>query len=351
MKNLFLIILITLVNLIVAAQVKSVNATGGVGVIDWNAEFKKAEGDDPERAFLYGSGCTEAPQKTKASSALAAQGLANYSASNLNDWDPRTAWVEGKSDYGIGEYFEVDLPLGGYGIGIFNGYQKSQEAWKNNSRVKKFKVYGDGKLLCFVVLKDLMGYQEFSIPSDVNYSVYRFEIAEVYPGAKWKDVAISEIANMGCCFNATTIVRTDLLEKNADAIKVNDKISTIDIETNQLSSSTVLRIAHQKHNFLLRVETENHWIELTPYHPLHFKDYGFTSFLKLQKSGQFATYEEMIDQLEVLIWKDESQTAEYEKITQIASLTGEFDTYSILEIDQTSTYIINGFITSLYPVK
>ncbi|MFN5911136.1 MAG: NADase-type glycan-binding domain-containing protein, partial [Bacteroidota bacterium] len=145
------------------AQLMTVSAEGGERVIDWTSEKNNLSEDNP---FLFGSGCSVGPTKAYVSSCLAAQGNSSYKAKNLFDWDPQTAWVEGKSDYGIGEYFEVDLILGGSGISIFNGYQKSYDAWKNNSRVKKIKVYADGQPVCYVELKDLMGYQTFSLPVD-----------------------------------------------------------------------------------------------------------------------------------------------------------------------------------------
>ena len=38
---------------------------------------------------------------------LTAAGYVNLVLGDLNDWDPTTCWVEGESDYGIGEYFVI----------------------------------------------------------------------------------------------------------------------------------------------------------------------------------------------------------------------------------------------------
>jgi len=187
MKKNILFILISLHAFLSNAQIPTINAQGGESKVNWDYRFKMNKENEDEHPFVYGSGCTESPTKSYASSCLSQQGNSSYFSKNLIDWDPRTAWVEGKSDYGIGEYFEIDLPYGGSNIGIFNGYQKNHDAWMNNSRVKKLKVYGDGKPICFVVLSDKMGVQNFDLPANSDFNKYKFEIVEVYPGT-WKGV-------------------------------------------------------------------------------------------------------------------------------------------------------------------
>jgi len=132
MKQFFLIANMLLFFGVTNAQLPIVYSAGGIKVIDWSNEKKKVKLNEDENPFLYGSGCTESPKKASASSTLASQGTSNYKAENLFDWDPQTPWVEGKSDYGIGEHFQVDLPYGGSNVGIFNGYQKSYDTWNNN---------------------------------------------------------------------------------------------------------------------------------------------------------------------------------------------------------------------------
>lgn len=145
----------------------------------------------------------------KASSTLAPQGKKGYSASKVCDDDPTTAWVEGKEDYGIGEYLEMEgwKPMSDGEISILNGYQASKSVWENNSRVKKMKVSVGGKEICIIELADVMGVQKFKIPGLVTstntghkYNMdgpIRFTITEVYPGIKYKDTAISGIFSCG----------------------------------------------------------------------------------------------------------------------------------------------------------
>jgi len=337
--------------LIPHAQLKTIYAKGGEANVDWTALKKKAKKEELSGSgpgFLYGSGCTDGPTQSKASSTLKAQGNFNYTSTNLHDWDPQTAWVEGDADYGIGEYFEVDLLHGGNDVAIFNGYQRSYDSWRNNSRVKKFKIYGDNKPLCYLILNDKMGYQSFDIPEVDDFTTYRFEIVEVYPGIKWKDVAISEITNFGCCYNSNTFIRTDNKITIAKLLKKGSEVTSVNIETNELYNDLIIQTAKQIHHKLLRVESENRWIELTPYHPFYVKGHGLTSLYKLKKSKIFTSYDEMINKLEVLVWNEDLKIAEFKPITNIKVLIGEFETYSIQQIEKGKNYIINGFITSVY---
>lgn len=159
-----------------------------------------------------------------ASTVLKSQGQISYKVGNLNDYDLNTAWVEGKSDYGLGEHFGFtfnfpeNTEYGGayqfYGqINLFNGYCKSLEIWKQNSRIKKLKVYYNGTPVCLVELLDTWHLQYFKIGKYFKYKrdnkymdapfeikqgdKLSFEIVEVYPGEKYQDVAVSEFMAEG----------------------------------------------------------------------------------------------------------------------------------------------------------
>lgn len=159
-----------------------------------------------------------------ASSALKSQGQINYKVNNLSDYDLNTAWIEGKPDYGIGEYFGFtfnfppNTEYGGayqfYGqVNLFNGYCRSLETWKQNSRIKKLKVYYNDSPVCIIELIDTWHFQFFKIgkffkykrdnkymdsPFDIKQGdKLSFEIIEVYPGDKYTDVAVSEFMAEG----------------------------------------------------------------------------------------------------------------------------------------------------------
>ncbi len=165
----------------------------------------------------------------------------SYSSQNLEKINYNNAWVEGKEGYGIGEKIQIlaadvsearlgdspspggeiigDLQSGfsysdyvekkynvqGYnhtlnGILIINGYAKSEELYKANSRVKKLKLTIDDKQEYILELEDTMNPQLF----DIDYTQEldkeslkpvkaEFEILEVYEGEKYDDTAITTI--------------------------------------------------------------------------------------------------------------------------------------------------------------
>lgn len=128
-----------------------------------------------------------------------------YSAEKAHDFDVTTAWVEGKQDYGIGEFIEYSFDmttvkehqLGITKIILANGYKKSKASWEQNSRVKKIKMYVDGHPYAFLELLDSFEFQTIEIGKIMlpqqSLMKFKFEIIEVYPGTKYKDTAISEL--------------------------------------------------------------------------------------------------------------------------------------------------------------
>lgn len=135
-----------------------------------------------------------------ASSALKAQGSKSYKASNIFDEDTETAWVEGVKGHGIGQWIEFKnvgvrqdgIWCGVGSISILNGYVKSDKAWRENGRVKRLKVYCNGKPKYIMELQNSRSLQTFKVDISKGATI-RFEILDVYPGTKFQDTVISEI--------------------------------------------------------------------------------------------------------------------------------------------------------------
>lgn len=172
---------------------------------DWGQKPMGESRDGPPESWVYGSMMCEGPRESSASSTLLSQGKASYQPKNVMDEDPTTVWVEGKPDFGVGEFLEVIMEPWSNGIYLLNGYQSSRTAWENNSRVKQMQVSVNGVVVCLVDLTDRMGVQHFELPSSAldlfatqaGEVVIRFTIMEIYPGLKWKDTAISEVWTCG----------------------------------------------------------------------------------------------------------------------------------------------------------
>ena len=124
-----------------------------------------------------------------------------YQEKNLFDNSFLTAWVEGKSDYGIGETIEYDFGdyflYGLESVRIYNGYTKSNDLWVKNSRVKKLLLYINNVPYAYLNLKDTINEQLFIIDiwefggRQFNINNLKFEIIEIYKGSKYKDTAIT----------------------------------------------------------------------------------------------------------------------------------------------------------------
>jgi hypothetical protein len=141
----------------------------------------------------------------------------SYVPENAHDGNLGTAWVEGVKGYGIGEYlvysFEHTMARITE-VKVANGYVKTDKTWRENSRVKKLKMYVDDKPFAILNLEDSSNEQIFKVepigykrPDDVESDDWyfsgkyaqlpawtlKFEILEVYKGDKYDDTAISQI--------------------------------------------------------------------------------------------------------------------------------------------------------------
>ena len=145
--------------------------------------------------------CAAYPKTISATSSLDGSDIINYQPENLHDFDLQTAWVEGMDEHGVGEEItiEFELPpnLKLTHVEIYNGYLKSEETWKNNSRVKMLSFYANDDFVGFMELADSQLMQRFDIgevgSDDSGNLLLTFHILEVYEGDKYMDTAISEI--------------------------------------------------------------------------------------------------------------------------------------------------------------
>ena len=164
--------------------------------------------DEPIGDLIFLKGCSwycaGTVHQIYASSELAPSGENSYSASNAHDFKERTAWIEGKPDYGVGESItyifdysdepELAEHLGVNKLLIANGYKKSRALWEANSRVKKLKMFVNGDHYADIQLADAFEIQTVQFDPIMFKSgrkEIKFEILEVYPGTKYKDTAIS----------------------------------------------------------------------------------------------------------------------------------------------------------------
>jgi hypothetical protein len=126
----------------------------------------------------------------------------------LNDDSAETAWTALDGTTGVGVKFKFIFPkklipeLEGtplYGLDLINGNWKTEELWKANGRVKKARLYYNGKPFRDLTFADSRRWERVSFPDIEIHSgdSMTFEILEIYPGEKGAGAAISEIVLQG----------------------------------------------------------------------------------------------------------------------------------------------------------
>lgn len=350
--TLFAILSIFCFTVVISQSIPTIYASGGMSPSDWEKYVQEAiESYDKDGPALQNYGiidnpCAQGLMVQKASSTLEPQGKNNYSIENINDYNHKTAWVEGKSDYGIGEFFIVESIAVNI---IYNGYQKSKSSWVNNSRVKKFKVFQDNKPLCYLMLNDVMGGQYFDLPESELEPIYKFEIVDVYKGERWNDVAITHIDFQACCLlGESKVFILEEKSKNISKLNEGDFISTIDLKNQITSYVKVNNLFKQNHQVLLEIITPANNIKATKDHPFYINGYGFISLRELLKKNKLKDYSGLNNKFEILVWDSLKKQIKYSLISEINIIKGDFTTYTILDDNDSFNYIVNGFITRTY---
>lgn len=214
--NAFLIAIVTTVAVhsqVKVIQPQSIIPMPKITVEKWE-ELSNQYGDDSEELSKYDgitiyddlySGkcswyCGGEVKSVTASSCLPPVKGFNYKGENAHDFSHESVWAtKGK---GIGESltytFEGKCPRITT-VNILNGHVKSESAWKANSRVKKLRVWYNGKPYAILALEDSRSLQSFDVgvlgyndSSKPDWTL-KFEIMEVYPGSKYGDTVIAEL--------------------------------------------------------------------------------------------------------------------------------------------------------------
>lgn len=132
--------------------------------------------------------------RVEASSTLAP--AAAYGPEKLFDARKEFAWVEGNAaTAGEGETltFRFDQPVRVTAIQIWDGYQRSEEHFTANARVKSFALGLGGGAMAEYTLADGSLPQKITLSAPLEGQVLAWRIADIFPGKKYKDLAISEL--------------------------------------------------------------------------------------------------------------------------------------------------------------
>ncbi|WP_338793315.1 hypothetical protein [Bernardetia sp. MNP-M8] len=117
-----------------------------------------------------------------------------YNTTHLFDARTDIAWAEGDVNSRVGSTlnFNFDTPQKISSIRIWNGYQRSEEHYKANARIKKFSFGTENNMKEFE-LEDKMEDKYIDLGESIESSNFVLEVKEVYEGTKYKDLVVSEI--------------------------------------------------------------------------------------------------------------------------------------------------------------
>ena len=121
-----------------------------------------------------------------------------YSGFKMFDGDPRTSWVEGKDDEGIGESVTIVIspPVKADALEIMPGYFDSRY-WASNNRIASLVlIIADDVGVehgLEVTLEDSMRPQTIEIGSQSIWKIH-LKIESVYSGDRWNDTCLAELS-------------------------------------------------------------------------------------------------------------------------------------------------------------
>ena len=144
--------------------------------------------------------CGGVVESVTASNCLKPIGKFTYEGKNAHDFNHESVWATDGNGVGASLVYE----FAGKNprittIKILNGHVKTEKAWRENSRVKRLKVYYMDKPYAILELEDSRTLQEFEVgvlgphsETAPNWTL-KFEILEIYPGSKYGDTVIAEL--------------------------------------------------------------------------------------------------------------------------------------------------------------
>ncbi|MEL6594083.1 MAG: Hint domain-containing protein, partial [Bacteroidota bacterium] len=141
----------------------------------------------------------------------------------------------------------------------------------------------NGREKALLHLEDTRGKQKFQLGEELQSKsgdlVLRFEIVDVYPGAKYQDTGFAELEFDGtgvlCLGAGTPILLADGGLKAIEEITPGDQVLSWDEGRQELRASMVERIGQQRHDNLVRLEWESGSLLITDDHPIFVVDKGW----------------------------------------------------------------------------
>ena len=149
----------------------------------------------PARPGASGETCARNGYETYCSSSVLPPQFGNsYGPANLFNASTGTAWVEGRPGDGVGEWITVEFDSMRVvkSINVQNGYQKNNDIFQKNNRVRQLRaVFSQGETQT-LILPDRFGAELLTLKPVTAYWV-KFIIDDVWAGNKYTDTAITKL--------------------------------------------------------------------------------------------------------------------------------------------------------------
>ena len=181
----------------------NISAMPDISVEEWSALSGRADTAEltaEEKQRYQACYCGGEVQQITASSCRQADGEESYEADNAHNFNHESVWAT--AGKGIGEslvYTFAGVCPRITTVRVFNGDVKSEKAWRESSRVKLMKMYINDKAYAILSFDDSRSLQDFEVgivgfhdPKAPDWTL-KFEILDVFPGSKYKQVVIAEL--------------------------------------------------------------------------------------------------------------------------------------------------------------
>lgn len=112
------------------------------------------------------------------------------------DGDERTAWCEGSPGDGVGEWIKVrfDGPMALSEVSIISGFAKTPALFRANARPRQIEITAEPRPPVVLELRDSMKVQRVALPPGAAVSTVVLKVLSVYPGTRYQDLCISDLA-------------------------------------------------------------------------------------------------------------------------------------------------------------
>ncbi len=133
---------------------------------------------------------------TLSASSVLAGDIDSHEPDCLVDGNTTTAWCEGVSGTGEGEWveFNSDMKQNVHSIRIMAGFNKSEDLYWKNSRPKDITItFDDGTTTTSTLSDEPFAWHTITLSETVQTSSLRITIDSTYPGSRYTDTCISEI--------------------------------------------------------------------------------------------------------------------------------------------------------------